>query len=109
LRAAAASSWAKAVPIQAETRCNADRLIALANSKADLVILDDRHEDVLRCYYAGAKRLLDMDADSLAKIVASPSTPLLFHCKGSKCGPAAKATENAVSLGYSDIYFYAWE
>jgi hypothetical protein len=50
-----------------------------------------------------------MDADSSDKIVASRSTSLLFHCKGLRCGRAAKATENAVSLGYSDIYFYAWE
>ena len=96
--------------IPGATTVDAERLIALVTSKPDLVILDNRHaEDFAAGAIEGAKRLLDTDvnAESLTQIVPRKTSPVLFYCNGLKCGRAAKAAEKAVSLGYTEVYYYA--
>jgi rhodanese-related sulfurtransferase len=76
----------------------------------EIVIFDNRKaEDYAAGHIEGAIRLIDTDvnAESLARHVSSKDTPVLFYCNGVKSGRAAKATEKAVQLGYSEVYYYA--
>jgi rhodanese-related sulfurtransferase len=54
-------------------------------------------------------RLIDteMTEETLAKVVPSKDTPVLFYCNGVKCGRAAKAVEKAVAWGYTKVHYYA--
>lgn len=89
---------------------NAQQIFDLITKRPNLVILDNRkEEDYAAGHLEGAIRLLDTDVspETLARHVASKETPVLFYCNGVKCGRAAKATERAVQLGYSNVFYYA--
>ena len=89
---------------------NAEQVIDLITKQQNLVVLDNRkQEDFASGHIEGAVRLLDTDlnAESLAKVVKSKDTPVLFYCNGLKCGRAAKAAEAAMGMGYTKIYYYA--
>ena len=89
---------------------NAKQIFDLVGSKPNLVILDNRkEEDYAAGHIEGAIRLIDTDVspETLAKHIATKATPVLFYCNGVKCGRAAKATEKAVRLGYTNVYYYA--
>jgi len=89
---------------------NAEQIFELVAKTPNVVILDNRKpEDYAAGHIEGAVRLLDTDVSSetLAKHVATKDTPVLFYCNGVKCGRAAKATEKAVELGYTKVYYYA--
>lgn len=89
---------------------NAEQVIDLITKTQNVVVLDNRkQEDFAAGHIEGAVRLIDTDvsAESLAKHVKSKDAPVLFYCNGMKCGRAAKAAEKAISLGYSNVYYYA--
>jgi rhodanese-related sulfurtransferase len=89
---------------------NAAQIFDLIGKHANLVILDNRKpEDFASGHIEGALRLIDTDvsAETLAKVIPAKNTPVLFYCNGVKCGRAAKATEKAVELGYSQVFYYA--
>jgi|SRR5690348_16087866 rhodanese-related sulfurtransferase len=88
---------------------NAGQVIALIDSKPDLVIIDSRKpEDFAAGAIEGAISLTDTDMTEgkLAKI-ANRARPVLFYCNGVKCGRAAKAVTKAVKWGYKEVYYYA--
>lgn len=92
------------------TTVDAQKILALVEAKPDLAIVDTRRaEDFNAGHLDGAVRLLDTDvtAETLAKIVKAKAVPVLFYCNGTKCGRAAKATETAIGLGYTQVYYYA--
>ena len=103
---------AQEAPLQidgAQTVSAAD-VVALASQEPGLVILDNRHPgDFKAGAIEGAKRLIDteVDAETLAALVPTKSTPVLCYCNGRKCGRAARAVARAVQLGYSRVYYYA--
>ena len=108
----AAPALADDAPMQIKgaTTVNAQQVVELVSGNASLVILDNRKpEDFSAGHIEGAVRLIDTDvsADTLAKHVSAKDTPVLFYCNGLKCGRAAKASEKAVQLGYSKVYYYA--
>jgi rhodanese-related sulfurtransferase len=89
---------------------NAQQIFDLVNNTPNLIIIDNRKlEDYAAGHIEGAVRLIDTDVspETLAKNIPSKDAPVLFYCNGIKCGRAAKATEKAVQLGYSKIYYYA--
>jgi len=89
---------------------NARQIFDLVSSKPNLVILDNRkEEDYAAGHIEGSIRLIDTDVspETLAKHIPTKATPVLFYCNGVKCGRAAKATEKAVRLGYTNVYYYA--
>ncbi|HEY5601961.1 MAG TPA: rhodanese-like domain-containing protein, partial [Gammaproteobacteria bacterium] len=53
----------------------------------------------------------DTNAETLAKHVASKTTPVLFYCNGVKCGRSVNSSKQAVELGYKNIYWFrgGWE
>lgn len=97
--------------IAGATTVDAPALIDLVGAAPDLVILDNRKPaDYNEGHIEGAIRLIDTDItgpESVAKVVPSTDTPVLFYCNGMKCGRAAKAVEKAVSYGYTKVYYYA--
>ena len=89
---------------------NAREIFDLVNKISNLVIIDNRkEEDYAAGHLDGAIRLIDTDvsAETLAKHIPDKSSPVLFYCNGTKCGRAAKATEKAIELGYTKVYYYA--
>lgn len=90
---------------------NADGVIALVQTSADLIIVDNRtRSDFDIGHIEGAISLVDSEINEetmLSRIVKSKDTPVLFYCNGVKCGRAANATMKAVSWGYSRVYYYA--
>jgi rhodanese-related sulfurtransferase len=89
---------------------DAKQIFELVSKSSSMVILDNRKpEDFAAGHLEGAIRLIDTDVtpETLAKYVATKDTPVLFYCNGVKCGRAAKATQKAVELGYSKVYYYA--
>lgn len=89
---------------------NAGQIFDLVSKTPNIVILDNRKpEDFAAGHIEGAIRLIDTDVSSetLAKYIPAKDTPVLFYCNGVKCGRAAKATEKAVQLGYTQVYYYA--
>jgi rhodanese-related sulfurtransferase len=89
---------------------NAQEIFELVTKTPSMVILDNRKpEDFAAGHIEGAVRLLDTDvsAETLAAHITTKGTPVLFYCNGVKCGRAAKATEKAVQLGYTKVYYYA--
>ena len=101
-------------PLQIEgaVTVNADAVIDLVRTRADLIIIDNRTiGDYDAGHIEGAQHLLDSDmADEsvLTKLVKSKDAPVLFYCNGVKCGRAANASAKAVSWGYTKVYYYAF-
>ena len=96
--------------IAGATTVDAKQIFELVNKLPNLVILDNRKpEDFTAGHIEGAIRLIDTDvsAETLAQHVPAKDAPVLFYCNGVKCGRAAKATEKAVQLGYTKVYYYA--
>ncbi len=96
--------------IAGATTVDAERIVALVGESPDLVIIDTRHvEDFNRGHIEGSIRILDTDLTEqvLAQHVRARTVPVLFYCNGLACGRAAKATEMAVRLGYTRVYYYA--
>lgn len=107
---AAATAQDAPMEIAGAKTVDAKQIFALVSQAPNMVILDNRKpEDFAAGHLEGAIRLIDTDvtAETLAKYVATKDTPVLFYCNGVKCGRAAKATEKAVQLGYSKVYYYA--
>jgi rhodanese-related sulfurtransferase len=107
-----ASALAQDAPMQINgaTTVNAKQIFDLIDKHPNLVILDNRkEEDFAAGRIEGAIRMIDTDvsAETLAKHIASKNTPVLFYCNGVKCGRAAKATEKALHLGYTKVFYYA--
>jgi rhodanese-related sulfurtransferase len=89
---------------------NAREIFDLVSKTRNLVILDNRkEEDYAAGHLDGAIRLIDTDVstETLAKHIPDKNSPVLFYCNGIKCGRAAKATEKAIELGYTEVYYYA--
>lgn len=108
--AAAATAQDAPMQIKGATTVNARQIFDLLDKYPSLVILDNRKdEDFAAGHIEGAFRLIDTEvgSETLVKHIASKDTPVLFYCNGVKCGRAAKATEKAVGLGYSKVFYYA--
>ncbi len=96
--------------INGATTVDARQIFDLIDKYPSLVILDNRkEEDFAAGHIEGAARLIDTEvsAETLVKHIAAKDAPVLFYCNGVKCGRAAKATEKAVQLGYTKVFYYA--
>jgi rhodanese-related sulfurtransferase len=107
---AAAAAQDAPLQIAGAKTVNAKEIFELVAKTPNMVILDNRKpEDFAAGHIEGAIRLLDTDvsAETLAQHIPSKDTPVLFYCNGVKCGRAAKASEKAVQLNYTKVYYYA--
>jgi rhodanese-related sulfurtransferase len=89
---------------------DAKQVVDLIGKESKLVVVDARiPEEYREAAIEGAVNVVNTDvtADTLAKVVPTKLTPVLFYCNGLKCGRAADATRKAMSLGYTNVYYYA--
>ena len=95
--------------IDGTVRVSAEEMIDLVEQYDELVIIDSRKKsDVAKGFIEGSISLpnTETNSGSLAKHVASKSTPVLFYCNGIKCGRSVKAAKIAIAEGYSKIYWF---
>ena len=100
--------------LEGTTRISAEQVFELVEEHDDLVIIDSRKtSDRQEGYIETSIGLQDTDttAESLAKHLASKTTPVIFYCNGPKCGRSANASRVAIADGYSKIYWFrgGWE
>lgn len=96
--------------IDGATTVDADAFIELFQSTPDLIVVDSRKPaDYAEAHLQKAVSLpnTETNADSLASVVPSISTPVMFYCNGITCGRAADAVQIAVDAGYENVYYYA--
>jgi rhodanese-related sulfurtransferase len=108
--AATASAQDAPMQISGATTVNAKQIFGLIDKYPNLIILDNRKdEDFATGHIEGATRLIDTEVSetTLAHYIGAKDVPVLFYCNGVKCGRAAKATEKALQLGYSKVFYYA--
>ena len=99
------------VPKQLEgaKRINAEELISLAESIAELIIIDARiSNDRTYGYIEDSISLPNTktDCDSLSKNIKTLTSPTVYYCNGPKCGRSVKSIKIALKCGYSNIYWY---
>lgn len=88
---------------------NAEELIEKVMTVPELVLIDSRiPADRNEGYIEGSISLPDIetDCDSLAKVVTSVQTPVMFYCNGIRCGRSARAAVIARDCGYQHIYWF---
>jgi rhodanese-related sulfurtransferase len=104
---------AQDAPLQIEGAKTLDSkgIIELISTTPGVAVIDNRTKaDFESGHIEGAVNIADTDMteeSTLAAVVKSKATPVLFYCNGVKCGRAAKATAKAVGWGYSHVYYYA--
>ncbi len=90
-------------------RVDAETVIELAGKLKNLVIVDSRiPADRMIGYIENSISLPDAKTTckSLAKIIPSKRTPVLFYCNGVKCGRSVVASKIAVKCGYTNVYWF---
>jgi rhodanese-related sulfurtransferase len=100
--------------IDGTTRVSAEKIFELFDEYDDLVIIDSRKPaDREAGYIEGSVPLPDFDTTgaSLAKHLASKSTPVVFYCNGERCGRSGNAANVAIKEGYTNIFWFrgGWE
>lgn len=95
--------------ISGATSVSAEKLVELAVSMPQLIIIDARRkEEYEKGHIEGAVNLLDteMTPDKLAKIVPKMDTPILFYCNGERCLRSTNAARMALQWGYGKVYWF---
>ena len=90
-------------------RVDAEAVIDLAAKLPKLIIIDSRVAgDRKMGYIENSVSLPDAKTNckSLAKIIPTKTTPVLFYCNGVKCGRSVVATRIALRCGYKNIYWF---
>lgn len=104
--------------IPGTTLVTAEDVINLVEDKDDLVIIDARKASDRSGagWVPDSIGLPDYDTTpaSLAKVIPSKSTPVVFYCNGVKCGRSVKSSKLAVKEGYTNVYWFrggwdAWD
>lgn len=95
--------------IPGTTKVDAEGVLQLVQELPRLVVIDARiSSDRAQGYIEDSISLPDVktDCNSLGKIAADRTLPLLFYCNGPKCGRSAKAAQKAMSCGYKQLYWF---
>ncbi len=95
--------------VDGATTINADRVIELLDEYDDLVIIDSRKpSDFKAAHIEDAEHLpnTETNAETLAKVLESKDTHVIFYCNGVNCGRSSKAVKIAVSEGYKNVYYF---
>lgn len=95
--------------IPGTTKVDAEGVLRLVQEVPRLVVIDSRiTSDRVQGYIEDSISLPDIktDCNSLRKIAADRTMPLLFYCNGPKCGRSGKAAQKAMTCGYTRIYWF---
>ncbi len=105
----AAGEYLGPATIEGAVTIDAEQLITLVVERQDTVLIDSRvGVDRSDGYIEGSVHLVDMktDCDSLARLVGSCTTPVIFYCNGVRCDRSGRAVGIAVACGYLDVYWF---
>ena len=106
---AAAGEYISPVAIEGAVTIDAEQLIALVVDHQDTVLIDSRvGTDRADGYIEGSVHLVDTktDCDSLARLIGTHTTPVIFYCNGVRCDRSGRAVGIAVACGYRDVYWF---
>ena len=95
--------------IEGAVTIDAEKLIALMVEHKDTVLIDSRlGTDRADGYIEGSVPLVDTrtDCDSLARLIGTRTTPVIFYCNGVRCERSGRAVRIAVSCGYRKVYWF---
>lgn len=95
--------------IDGTIKINAEQLIEFVTKTQDVKIIDSRiRSDREHGFIEGSINLPDTETncETLAGIIPSLSTPIIFYCNGPKCGRSAVAAKLALSCQYGIIYWF---
>ena len=96
--------------IAGATTVDAEALIEMIMSVDGLIVVDARVPgDYDAAHIEGAYNLVssDANAETLAAILPTADTPVVFYCNGLSCGRAAEAVDAALAAGYSNVHYFA--
>lgn len=91
------------------TLVNAEQAIELIQTTPNLRVFDSRHQGEYRKgHIPGAISLLDtaMTHEVLSQHAPTKNTPLLFYCNGELCLRSSNAAAQAVSWGYTKVFWF---
>ncbi len=95
--------------IAGATTVSAEEVLALVEESNELVIIDARPvSDYEKGHLPEVVRLsnTDTDAQSLAEVIPSKSTPVVFYCNGVTCARSGESVRIALEAGYEKIYWF---
>jgi rhodanese-related sulfurtransferase len=95
--------------IEGAVTIDAEQLIALVVDHQETVLIDSRvGTDRTDGYIEGSVHLVDTktDCDSLARLIGTHTTPVIFYCNGVRCDRSGRAVGNAVACGYRNVYWF---
>lgn len=95
--------------IDGTTIVDAAGLIETVRQVPGLVLIDSRIKaDRKEGFIEGSVSLPDTETncESLAEIVPTRTTPVLFYCNGINCGRSATTASIAVDCGYTNVYWF---
>jgi rhodanese-related sulfurtransferase len=104
----AADDYTSPETIAGSVRIDADELIALADKHEGLVIIDARmRSDRKQGFIPGSISLPDTETDcaSLAGVIPSKHSEVVFYCNGPKCKRSDHAVAIAVGCGYDRVFW----
>ena len=95
--------------IEGAVTIDAEQLIKLVVEHQETVLIDSRvGTDRADGYIEGSVPLVDTktDCDSLARLIGTRTTPVIFYCNGVRCDRSGRAVGIAVACGYRDVYWF---
>lgn len=95
--------------IEGAITVNTEEVIELIDELDDLVVIDSRKDkDFNAGHIEDSVHLINTNtnAETLAEVLATKDTPVMFYCNGERCGRAAKAVVHAVEAGYTKVYYF---
>jgi rhodanese-related sulfurtransferase len=95
--------------IDGSVRIDADELISLADKYQGLIIIDARmRSDRKQGFIPGSISLPDTETDcaSLAGVIPSKHSEVVFYCNGPKCKRSDRAVPIAVACGYDRVFWF---
>jgi rhodanese-related sulfurtransferase len=106
---ARASEYISPATIDGAVTIDAEQLIELVSTRADMVLIDSRiHEDHVDGYIEGSQHLVDRETncETLGRLLSDKETPVIFYCNGVKCDRSDKAAVIAIGCGYREVYWF---
>jgi rhodanese-related sulfurtransferase len=107
--AKAADDYTSPESIDGSVRIDADELISLANKYHSLIIIDARmRSDRNQGFIPSSISLPDTETNcaSLAGVIPSKHSEVVFYCNGPKCKRSDHAVAIAVACGYKEVFWF---
>jgi len=95
--------------IPGTTKVMSEDIFNLIEIHPKLLLIDSRiTSDRKHGYIEGSVNLPDLKTNckTLARLIPTKETPVLFYCNGVKCGRSVNASKTALKCGYSKIYWF---